>query len=52
LLELLGMNWMAHVFLAFVPLLATDLITAFGFIMPRLAPRFEVGPWSLAGCFP
>jgi len=45
LLELLGMNWMTALFLAFVPLLATDLITAFGFIMPRLAPSLR--GWAL-----
>lgn len=44
-LELLGMNWMAALFLTFVPLLATDLITAFGFIMPRLGPSFR--GWAL-----
>ena len=44
-LELLGMNWMAALFLAFVPLLATDLVTAFGFIVPRLAPSLR--GWAL-----
>jgi predicted MPP superfamily phosphohydrolase len=45
MLELVGMSWMAALFLAFVPLLATDLITAFGFIMPRLAPSLR--GWAL-----
>jgi predicted MPP superfamily phosphohydrolase len=36
-LEFLGMNWMAAVFLTFVLLLAVDLVTAFGYFMPRLA---------------
>jgi len=36
-LEFLGMNWMAMLFLTSVPLLAVDLITAFGWFMPRLA---------------
>ena len=36
-LEFLGMNWMAILFLTSVPLLAVDLITAFGRFMPRLA---------------
>jgi predicted MPP superfamily phosphohydrolase len=36
-LEFLGMNWMAMLFLTSVPLLAVDLITAFGMFMPRLA---------------
>lgn len=44
-LEWLGMNWMGALFLAFVSLLATDLITAFGFIMPRLAPSLR--GWAL-----
>ena len=34
--EILGMNWMAVLFLIFVCLLATDLVTVFGFVMPRL----------------
>jgi predicted MPP superfamily phosphohydrolase len=37
-LELLGMNWMAVLFLLFVSLLAMDLVTGFGFLVPRLAP--------------
>jgi uncharacterized protein len=37
-LEFLGMNWMAVVFLVTVSLLAVDLITGFGFLLPRLAP--------------
>lgn len=37
-LELLGMNWMAVVFLLTVSLLAVDLITGGGFLLPRLAP--------------
>lgn len=36
-LELLGMNWMAVLFLLFVSLLAMDIATGFGFLMPRLA---------------
>lgn len=44
-LEILGMNWMAMLFLAFVPLLATDLVTVFGFVMPRFAPSLR--GWAL-----
>jgi predicted MPP superfamily phosphohydrolase len=40
-LELLGMNWMAALFLIFVTLLAMDLVTLFGFLMPRLAPSLR-----------
>jgi predicted MPP superfamily phosphohydrolase len=44
-LEFLGMNWMAVLFLAFVSLLAIDLATLFGFLMPRLSPRLR--GWAL-----
>jgi len=40
-LEFLGMNWMAAVFLITVCLLAADLGTAFGFLVPSLAPRLR-----------
>jgi len=36
-LELFGMHWMAVLFLLFITLLAMDLITGFGFFLPRLA---------------
>ncbi|MDA3791404.1 MAG: metallophosphoesterase [Desulfobacula sp.] len=36
-LEFLGMNWMAVLFLTFLPLLLIDLITFFGILMPRLS---------------
>lgn len=36
-LEFLGMNWMAVLFLTFLPLLLVDLITLYGFFMPRFA---------------
>lgn len=42
-LEFLGMTWMAYLFLTFISLLAIDLVTIFGFLMPRLSP-------SLRGC--
>ncbi len=35
-LEFLGMNWMAIFFLTFLPLLVVDLITFWGFFMPRI----------------
>ena len=44
-LELLGMSWMAVLFLTFIPLLAIDLVTLFGFLMPRLAPSLR--GWAL-----
>jgi uncharacterized protein len=34
-LELVGMNWMAAIFLMAVSFLGVDLITAFGFLLPR-----------------
>jgi len=36
--ELLGMNWMAVLFLTFVCLLAVDIVTGFGLLMARQAP--------------
>lgn len=45
MLELLGMNWMAVLFLTVVSLLTVDLITLFGFLMPRLAPSMR--GWAL-----
>jgi len=44
-LELLGMNWMAVLFLSTVALLAIDLVTVFGVIMPWLAPSLR--GWAL-----
>ena len=43
ILEFLGMNWMAVLFLTSLPLLLIDFITFFGFLMPRIAA-------SLRGC--
>ena len=42
-IELFGMLWLGTLFLLFIPLLAMDVITAFGFLLPRLTP-------SLRGC--
>ncbi len=40
-LEFLGMNWMAVLFLASVSLLAIDIVTGFGFLLPKLAPSLR-----------
>jgi predicted MPP superfamily phosphohydrolase len=45
-LEFLGMNWMGILFLTFVPLLAIDLVTLFGFLIPRLSLLLR--GWALA----
>ena len=42
-LEFLGMNWMAVLFLTFIPLLAIDLTTLFGLLMPGCRLRCEDG---------
>ncbi len=39
--ELLGMYWMGVMLLTFVSLLAIDLVTAFGLILPRVAPSLR-----------
>lgn len=44
-LEIFGMTWLAMLFLAFVALLAVDLVTGFGFLLPRVAPRLR--GWAL-----
>ena len=41
ILEFLGMNWMAVLFLTSISLLAIDLVTGFGFLMPRIAPQLR-----------
>ncbi len=35
--ELFGMNWMGTVFILFIPFFTLDLVTGFGFLLPRLA---------------
>jgi len=40
-LELIGMDWMAVIFLTTVSLLAVDLVTGFGLLLPRLAPSLR-----------
>jgi predicted MPP superfamily phosphohydrolase len=44
-LEFLGMNWMGFLFLTFIPLFAIDLVTLFGFLMPRISSRLR--GWTL-----
>jgi predicted MPP superfamily phosphohydrolase len=40
-MEFVGVTWVGLIFLLFVCLLATDLVTAFGFLMPRFAPSLR-----------
>jgi predicted MPP superfamily phosphohydrolase len=40
-LELAGMTWMAVLFLTMVPMLAVDIATGFGLLLPRLAPSLR-----------
>ena len=48
-IELFGMLWMGTLFLIFIPLLTIDIITGFGFLLPRLAPSLR--GWALfVGC--
>jgi len=47
-LEFVGMNWMAVLFLIFISLLFIDIVTFFGFFMPRLSPSLR-GLALLAG---
>ena len=44
-IELFGMLWMGALFLLFIPLLMMDVITVFGFLVPRLAPSLR--GWAL-----
>jgi len=44
-LELLSMTWLASLFLACVCLVATELLTGFGFLLPRQAPVLR--GWAL-----
>ena len=43
--EFLGMLWMGTLFLLFIPLLTADVITLFGFLLPRTAP--SIRGWAL-----
>jgi len=44
-LELFGMTWMGVLFVTFVCLLAMDIVTGFGYLLPRLAPSLR--GWAL-----
>ena len=44
-LELLGMNWIAVLFLLFASLLAVDVLTVFGLLFSRIAPSLR--GWAL-----
>lgn len=44
--EFLGMIWMGVLFLLFLPLLAADILTLFGLMLPRVAP--SIRGWALA----
>ncbi len=46
ILEVAGMDWLATLFLVSVVLLAVDLVTGFGLLLPRLAPRLR--GWAFA----
>ena len=45
ILESLGMTWMAVLFLTFISLLLIDIVTLFGFFMPRLS--LTLRGWAL-----
>jgi predicted MPP superfamily phosphohydrolase len=42
-LELVGMDWLVVTFLTAVCLLAVELVTGFGFLLPKVAPRLRGG---------
>ncbi len=44
-LEVIGANWVGIAFLLFVCFLAADLVTGFGFFLPKLAP--EIRGWAV-----
>src|SRR5450759_4973457 len=50
-LEWVGANWFGIVFLAFVCLLAVDIITGFGYWLSGIAPRLRVVA-VMAACAP
>jgi hypothetical protein len=49
MLEFFGMTWMGVLFLMFVSLLAVDLVTGFGYLMPRLSPSLRGGALVVGG---
>ncbi len=48
-LEVIGANWIGILFLTFVCLLAAELITGFGRLMPADSPRIRTAAFLLAG---
>ena len=41
ILEFIGMNWMGILFLIFTCILAVDIVTVFGFLMPKLSVKIR-----------
>ena len=50
-LEFLAMSWMGILFLTFIPLFCIDLITLFGFLMPRLSLSLRGWAFLAGGVF-
>jgi predicted MPP superfamily phosphohydrolase len=48
-LEYLGADWMGIVFLLGAALLAAEVVTGFGFLLPRIAPTVRSGAVVIAG---
>lgn len=48
-IEFIGMNWMGVLFLFFVSILAVDIVTGFGFLLPRVSPFFRGLALGIAG---
>lgn len=46
LLEMFGLNWLGILFIWFVPLLVVDVLTGFGLLFKRFAPKLR--GWALA----
>ena len=49
-LEFAGMTWMAILFLCVVCLIIAELITGFGFALPRQAPKMRGAALFIGGC--
>jgi hypothetical protein len=43
ILEFCSMTWLAVLFLTFIPMVFIDIITLFGFLMPRISPSLRGG---------
>jgi len=48
-LDFIGMYWLALLFLIFVSFVVVELITGFGFLLPRLSPQLRVVALAAAG---